>query len=268
MRAARAGWLVLGLLFPGCSRTPSTPEQALARVDARIYYPQRQGIQHFTAAVRCPQLDEHFQKKVEESAEAALYLLEMLPLQIRFGWDAKPGGRYEYRSVPESEQELRAFLDGAFAGTEILVVPPTEEDNFKSFNVSFGPWEEKYRLIGVNQDPHSDFTQYTVITDKTFQIVSKQYYGRDFISTAVPTYREENHQLLLTDLSTLRKGTPNNDQVVSEVHLTYQSVQGFWLVQSLEYVFKERRPEGDKTFRGPLTIVFSDYRINESGGEQ
>jgi len=268
MRTAISGLLFLGLFFSGCSRMPSTPEQAVARVDARIYYPQREGIHDLTAAVRCPHLDEHFQKKAEESADAALYLLEMLPLQIRFVWDVKEGGRYEYLSVPESEKELRAFLDKAFGGTEILVVPPTEEENFQPFNVGFGPWEDKYRLIGINKDSQSDFTKYAVIVDKTFKIVSKQYYSRDFVSTTVPSYREEGHHLLLTDLITLQKGTTLEQQVVSEVHLRYQQVQGCWLVQSLEYVFKERSKEGDKTFRGPLAINFSDYRINETGGEK
>jgi hypothetical protein len=57
--------------------------------------------------------------------------------------------------------------------------------------------------------------------------------------------------------------------VISEVHLTYQPVQGFWLVKSLNYVFKEKlalrgkdqEQTEDKVFRGPLLINYSDYQL-------
>ena len=261
MRRAGPSLLALIGLIAACDRAPRAPEEVISRVDSRIYYPQRLGIKRLSAQVRCPHLDEHFQKKMEEISEAAAFLQKMIPLQVRFTWDPKAGGRYEYLSVPEEEKELRSFLDQAFGGTEILVVPPTEAENFRPFNVNFGLWQDKYRLTGINREPESNFTQYSVIADQTFKIIGKQYYTPDYVSTTVPTYREEKHRLLLTDLVTFQKGIKVEKNVNSEVHLTYQQVQGFWLVKSLEYVFKEKTPQGDKVFRGPLLINYTDYQI-------
>lgn len=266
-RGIIVGGLILSLASGGCSRRPATPEQAIARVDARIYYPQRQGLRHLSARVHCPQLDDYLQKQVESDAEAAAYFQGMMPLEIRFVWEPVRGGRYEYRNVPESETEFRAFLDRIFRGTEILVVPPTEAENFQPFHVNFSRWDGKYRLLGVNKNPEADFTQYTVETDKNFQIVRKQYFSRSFVSTSFPSYREENHYWLLTALNTVQKGDGEEPEVLSEVKLNYQQTQGYWLVQKLEYVFKQKSPEGERPFRGPWTIVFSDYQLHQAGAK-
>ena len=244
-----------------CTRTPRSPEQAIQRVDDRVYYPERLGLKRLTAEVDCPYLDEHFQNKVLPDTEAARSLKNFLPLKIRFSWEAKQGGRYEYLSVPEAEKESRAFLDQAFSGTEILVMPPTEAENFRPFNLSFGPWQDKFRIIGVNREPGSDFIQYSVIVDQAFRIVTKQYFSREYVSTTQPTYREENQKLLLTDLVTVQKPETPDPEVVSEAHLTYSQVQGFMLVKSLEYVFKQRSRDQEKVFRGPLLINFRNYSI-------
>lgn len=270
MRGKRAALVALlsGVLIGGCN--PRTPAQALRKVDSRLYYPQRLGLRKLTAKVDCPHLDEHFTKKSRERADSAAYLQPMLPLRIQFSWDPESGGRYDYQSVPPSEKELRNFLDLAFKGTEILVVPPTEVENFRSFDATFGPWQENYRIIGVNREPHSEFTQYSVVVDRNFKVISRQYFAKDYVSTTVPTYREEGGQWLVTDLVTHQLGTTTDKHVISEVHLTYQQVQGLWLVKSLEYVFREKmkvkdenNQDQERVFKGPLVIVYSDYQIEK-----
>jgi hypothetical protein len=147
-----------------------------------------------------------------------------------------------------------------YKGTEILIIPPTEKEQFSDFTISMVKENGKLNLTGKNKNPGAEFAQYDLIVDpKKWLVVERRYHGKNFVSSSISQFENFKGKRYPVKIETV-----NNEDAAASfkslVEMEYQEIEGYWLVKKITYRF-DKLNTGEK-ITGPVELDFSDCRIN------
>jgi len=248
--------LGLALIF---SCTHRNPEEIIKLVDEQIYYPQKQGLNSLICDVHSPYIDEMF-SRLKESYKGSEKILNQLDVKIEFYWRKGYGSQYVIRGIPRQLSNLRTSIKEVFKGTDILIIPPTEQEQFRGYKSTLSKKRGKIEIIGEDPNPKSELRKYCIVVEpKSWLIVQRKFYTKKFISYSTPRFALWKGKRYTTRIDTIQH-IEGSEDFRSWVKLEYQELGGFWLVSKITYKF-ELAPSG-KRVAGPVEIDFTNCRIN------
>ena len=243
--------------FWGCA--PKDPREVIRRVDGRIYYPQEAGMKSLSCRAQSPYIKEMFDALKKGKPEYR-EVLDRLQVETRFYWEQSHGPRFVIEGLPKELPKLRAAVAKVFLGTDILIVPSTEKEQFEQFTLSLGKVKQGLLLIGVNPKPEEELQKYELtVAQRKYQVRERKYYSRTSISTSRPVYGEWKGKRCLTRIDTVTDNFGSADRS-SKVELEYQEVEGYRLVKKIRYSFS--KSQSGEVVVGPVEVDLSDCQIN------
>lgn len=252
-------FLILILLagFSGCG--PKDPGEVLARVDSRIYYPQEEGLTGLFCQVQSPSIEEMF-RKVETEYPAGRGFLSQIKVETRFYWKRGAGARFVIKGLPEQPSSLRDSVWHFFWGTDLLMIPPKEEDQFKGMSVSLKRDKGKLELIGVNPDSKAELKQYALVVKPWgWAPLERIYRAGNYTSYSRPGYQFRTRKRYPVTIETTKK-MDSGMELKSRLEIEYQDLQGFLLVKRVRY--QERVSKTGEQIVPPREVIFENCRIN------
>lgn len=248
----------LVVLSAGC--TPNDPREVLKRVDERIYYPQRSGLQSLSCKVSSPYIGEMFERLAEQVPESK-EMLDSLKIETFFYWRSGYGSKFVIGGIPDALPDLRTTVSEVFQGTEILIIPPTEQEQFSNFHTTLQKPGGNLLVVGKNPDLQSDFVQYDLmVKPRSWLITGRKFYGKGFVSDSKPYFESWKGKRYMTRIETVNE-QGSEASFRNLVEMEYQEVEGFWLLKKMTYTYTRLRT-GEKMI-GPVELNFSNYRINQ-----
>jgi len=249
--------IFLLLLFSAC--IPREPKEVLSRVDKKIYYPQREGLSGLFCQVESPYIDEMF-NRIEQSMPQSKVILDQIKIQVRFYWKNGMGARFVIIGIPKELPALQDSVARIFKGTEILVVPPTELEQFEGLSVSMKKNDDNLELIGVNPDPKAELKEYHLLINPwKYLPLERRFVGEGYVSYSKLFYKTRKGHRYLTRIETLQDLNQGAD-FKNLVELDYKEQNGFWLVSRM--VYKTIVAETGKPVVGPVELIFTDCNTN------
>ena len=250
-----------GFLVSCLQKLPTDPKEVLKRVDEKIYYQSQEGLKSLSCQVNSSYIEEMF-KKLEKDIPGIEQILDQVQVETRFYWKSGEGAKFIIKNLPEELPALQDSVKQIFQGTEILIVPPSEEKQFEEFHLSMKNLGNRIEIVGDNFDPKAEFQQYVVVVNpKNWKILEKRFKGRDFVSYSKPEYKSYKGKWYLSRIETLqdKTGTGQPDFQMM-VELSYQEQENFWLLKELSYKITTAKT-GEKVV-GPVQLVFTDCKLN------
>ncbi len=242
-----------------CGCTPKDPKEVIARVDGKIYYPQQAGMKSLRCRAQSPYLKEMFDALKKAKPEHG-EVLDRLQVETRFYWAQSYGPRFVIEGLPKQLPQLRNLIGKVFSGTDILIVPATEKDQFDNFTLSLSKVKEGLLLTGTNPNAEEELQKYELkVTKRKYLVLERKYYSQEGISYSRPGYEVWKGKRYPTRIETLMDNLRGND-LSSKVELEYSEVDGYWLVKKIRYTFS-RVPGGERVL-GPVEVSLSDCKIN------
>jgi len=250
--------ILLPLLLFSCE--PRSAEEFLSKVDKKIYYPQQKGLSSLECKVYSPYIDEMFTRVGAEN-ESYKRILERINLEVIFYWKKGYDATFVISGLPKEIPALHSPIWNVFKGTDILIIPATQKEQFADFELSMKKEQDKVIIVGINKDPKSDFKQYEILVDPgKFIILEQKYYGPNFTSYTKPEFKRWKRKLYLTKIDTLQQNQQSPDFKIS-VEVKYQNLEGFWLVKSI--IYKSEIADTGERISGPVEILFDDCKVNK-----
>jgi len=251
--------LILAVVFLIFSCTPRDPKEVLRRVDEKIYYPSQAGLKSLICQVSSPYIEEMFERLRSEEPRGEKFLSK-IKVEVKFYWRKGYGSQFEVRGIPAQLSALRSSVLQVFKGTDILIIPPTETEQFEGFHLSLKKEKGKIEIMGTNPSPEKGLYQYNLVVEPgSWLIVERRFFGKGFISYSRPHYQLWKGKRYLVRIDTLQDREEGED-FRSWVKLEYQEIEGFWLVKKLTYKF-EVASTGERVV-GPVEIILTDCLIN------
>lgn len=251
--------MITFLLLTFCACAPKDPKEVLARVDERIYYPQNDGLTGLFCQVDSPYIREMFDR-IKQEYPASKEFLDQLEVEVRFYWKKGAGARFVIKGLPKEPPALRESVWHIFKGTDILVIPPTEQEQFEGLLVSLKKTKGKLELLGINPDPKSDLRQYDlVLAPRKWLPVLRRFYGNGYVSFSRLEYQIWRGKRSLVKIDTF-KDTDADTDFQTQVELEYQEIKGFRLVKRIFY--QTGMAKTGNIFVGPIELIFEDCITN------
>lgn len=248
--------LALLLIF---SCTPKDPGEVIKRVDAKIYYPDKAGLSSLYCQVTSPYIAEMF-SRLKNDIPGSERILDQIKLDITYYWRGDSGSKFLIKGVPEELSALRRSIYEVFNGTDILIMPPSEEKQFEAFTLSLLKEKGKLEVSGVNPDRDSDFREYhLVVNPKDWMILQRRFVAKNFASNSVPAFELYKGKRYPVKIETVQDAK-DGPGFKSLVEISYQELGGYWLVKKLTYSFT-MADTGEKAV-GPVELNFENCRIN------
>jgi len=254
-------WLwFAALLISAAGCTPSDPKEVLKRVDDRIYYPEQSGLKSLSCRVSSPYIGEMF-SRLAQQVPGSREMLDALKVETYFYWRAGYGSKFVIAGIPDSLPDLRNSVSEVFQGTEILIMPSTEQEQFSSFNLSLQKENGKLTVVGKNPDPQSDFVQYDLmVKPRSWLITGRKFYSKGSVSDSRPYFEVWKGKCCMTRIETVHE-EGSEASFRSLVEMEYQEAGGYRLLKKMTYTYT-KLSTGDKMI-GPVELDFSDYKINQ-----
>jgi len=266
----KSGWKVTALtwtLILVYSCTPKDPAEVLKRVDAKIYYPDQTGMSSLSCQVQTPYVAEMFDR-LDKDVPGSAKILNQLKVEIVYYWGKDKGGKYFIIGVPAELSALLTSIKEVVSGTDILIMPPTEQKQFEPFKLSLQKDQQKLVLVGVNQDQNSEFREYHLtVNPRGWMILERKFVGKRFVSNSTLAFEDWKGKRFPVKIETVQEIT-EKDQSKEEpefrslVEISYQEVDGYRLVKNLTYRFT-KLDTGEKVI-GPVELNFENCKINPS----
>jgi len=248
-----------------CSCTPKDPAEVLKRVDAKIYYPDKAGMTSLSCQVQTPYLAEMFDR-LNTAVPGSEKILDQLKVEIVYYWGIGNGGKYSIKGVPGELSALQNSIREVVNGTDILVMPPSEQKQFEPFKLSLRKDDKKLVVVGVNPDQNSEFREYHLtVNPRDWMILQRKFVGRNFVSNSTLSFevwKGKRSPVKIETLQEITKKDPGQEEpdFKSLVEISYQELEGYRLVKRLTYSFS--RPDTGEKVVGPVELDFENCRIN------
>jgi len=242
-------------LATGC--VPKDPKEVVRRVDEKIYYPAKNGLLSFSCRVQSPYVEEMF-SRLRESVEGSAEVLDPLKVETRFYWRAGYGGKFLIKGIPDELYQLQNSVGQVFEGTDIVIMPITEQSQFDHFRVTLERERGRLTVVGKDSDPKSTFPQYDLVVEpRSWLIVERRFYGGTFVSVSKPYFQSWKGLRYPVKIETVHDEGEMSYR--SLVEMQYQEIKGHLLLDKMTYTFE--KPDGQKMV-GPVRLFFSEFELN------
>jgi hypothetical protein len=259
MKISVLAW-ALTLVF---SCTPKDPKEVIKRVDDKIYYPERTSLLSVSCQVQTPYLGEMF-GRLKKDVPGSEKILDQLKIDISYFWRNSKEGKYIINGVPGELSALRTSISEVFKGTDILVMPPSEQKQFEPFTLSLQKENDKLVVTGINPDKKSDFAEYYLtVNPKNWMVLERKFVSKEFISRSTPyfdTWKDKRYVVKIETTQDLKEKSEEETGFQSLVEVSYQEVDGYRLVKTLTYRFT--KPGTGEKVVGPVELNFENCKIN------